>query len=105
VVGPVGDARDEVARTLRELTGLTVMAGNPDRHVLSALSTRNVKLIAVDASCLLAVGFRNELTLRHRQPRMQAAPMVVYGDPLTVEAALVVEEGAVPFEPHTLPIS
>ena len=105
VIGPAGDDRDEIARTLRELTGLMVLSGNPDRHVLSALSTWNVKLIAVEASCLVAVGFRNELTLRHRQPRMHAAPMVVYGDPLSVETALSVEAGAIAFEPGELPIN
>ncbi|HEX6654768.1 MAG TPA: hypothetical protein VF153_01005 [Candidatus Limnocylindria bacterium] len=104
MIGPRGDDREEIAATLRELTGLTVVTGDPDRRVLSALSTWNVKLIAVDASCLVGVAFRNELTLRHRQPRMHMAPMVVYGDPLSVETALSVEEGAIPFEPDSLPL-
>ena len=61
-------------------------------------------VIAVDASCLVAVGFRNELSVRHRQPRMHAAPMVVYGDPRSVERVLAVEAGASRFEPGALPI-
>lgn len=105
VIGPSGDDRDEITATLRELTGLTVVTGDPNRRVLSALSTWNVRLIAIDASCLVGVAFRNELTLRHRQPRMHAAPMVVYGDPLSVETALSVEAGAIAFEPDALPIN
>jgi hypothetical protein len=67
-------------RALRRGTGLAVASGPADRFTLAALGSRNVKLIAMDATCLGSVGFRNELSLRRRQPRLGRVPILVYGD-------------------------
>jgi hypothetical protein len=80
VIGPPGADRDDVVRAFHEQTGMAVMVGPPDAGTLAAISTRDVKLIAVDGSCLVSVGFRNELTLRHGQPRLRSVPIVVYGE-------------------------
>jgi len=104
VVGPPGEERDEVQATLHELTNLAVVVRPPSRSVLAALATWNVKLIAIDAACLVAVGFRNELALRHRQPRLHSVPIVVYGDPAISDQALEFDEGVRPFEIGSLPV-
>jgi PleD family two-component response regulator len=103
VVGPPGEERDEVRATLQELTRLTVLVRAPSRRVLAAFATWNVKLIAIDAACLVGVGFRNELALRHRQPRLHSVPIVVYGDPGNAERAVAFDEGVRPFQVDSLP--
>jgi hypothetical protein len=79
VIGPQTATRDTVERTLRQGTGLAVMIGPADRLTLAALGSRTVKLIAMDSTCLGSVGFRNELSLRRRQPRLGRVPVLVYG--------------------------
>jgi hypothetical protein len=79
VIGPEGKMRDSVGRTLRTVTEMAVVVAPADRPTLAALASRNVRLIAVDATCLTGVGFRNELSLRRRQPRLGSVPILVYG--------------------------
>jgi hypothetical protein len=79
VIGPECPARDTIERTLRRGTDLAVVISPADRLTLAALGSRNVKLIAMDAACLGSVGFRNELSLRRRQPRLGRVPILVYG--------------------------
>jgi PleD family two-component response regulator len=104
VVGAPSVEQDAVKATLQKLTALTVFVRAPSRRVLSALSTRNVKLIAVDAACLVTVGFRNELALRHRQPRLHSVPIVVYGDAGNAERALAFDDGVRRFQVDSLPV-
>lgn len=104
LIGAPGEERDEVQATLQELTNLTVVVRPPSRSVLAALATWNVKLIAIDAACLVAVGFRNELALRHRQPRLHAVPIVVYGGPAMPDEALAFDDGIRLFEADSLPV-
>jgi hypothetical protein len=79
LIGPDSDVRDRVERTLRQATHLALVVGPADRLTLAALSSRNVKLIALDGTCLGSVGFRNELSLRRRQPRLGSVPILFYG--------------------------
>lgn len=79
VIGPDGAARSAMERSLREATGFTVAVGEASRTTLTALGSRNVKLIAIDADCLAPIGFRNEFSLRRRQPKMRAVPIVLFG--------------------------
>jgi hypothetical protein len=104
VIGAPGEERDEVEATLQELTNLTVVVRLPSRSVLAALATWNVKLIAIDAACLVAVGFRNELALRHRQPRLHAVPIVVYGGPAMADETLAFDDDIRLFEADSLPV-
>jgi hypothetical protein len=80
LIGPHSEVRDSVERTLRQATDLALVVGPADRLTLAALGSRNVKLIALDGRCLGSVGFRNELSLRRRQPRLGSVPILVYGD-------------------------
>jgi hypothetical protein len=79
VIGPESATRETVTQTLRLGTDLAVVVGPADRLTLAALGSRDVKLIAIDAACLRSVGFRNELSLRRRQPRLGRVPILVYG--------------------------
>lgn len=79
VIGDPGEEREEVAATVRELTGLHLIEAQPNRRTLAALSAHNTKLLCIDAACLVSLGFRSELELRRRQPRLGAVPIVVYG--------------------------
>lgn len=80
LIGPESAARDTIEGTLRQATDLALVVGPADRLTLAALGSRNVKLIALDGACLGGVGFRNELSLRRRQPRLGSVPILVYGD-------------------------
>jgi hypothetical protein len=82
VIGTQSGARAAVEDTLRNETGLLLAVGEPNRSSLSALGSRNVRLIAVEARCLISVGFRNEFVLRCRQPRLAAVPVFVFGSDL-----------------------
>ena len=79
VIGEAGELREVVAGTLRESTGYSVAVGGPDRGTLVAIGLRNVQLIAVDASCLSRVGFRNEFALRRGESQLRSVPVIVYG--------------------------
>lgn len=83
VIGPQSAVRDTVERILRKGTHMAVVVRPADRITLAALGSRNVKMIAMDAACLGSVGFRNELSLRRRQPRLGRVPILVYGGPST----------------------
>lgn len=85
VIGPRGSVRASIEETLRELTAFSLAVGEPNRRTLTALSSRNVKLIVIDVGCLSAVGFRNEFTLRRSQPRLSVVPVFVYGDRAAIE--------------------
>lgn len=87
VIGPDSDERDLVARTLHEITGLAVATGPPGKQTLTALGSRNVKLIAVAGECLEPIGFRNEFGLRLRGSRLGAVPVFLYGPDEFVRAA------------------
>jgi len=102
VIGPAGIERDAVERTLRELTAMPVAVAIPNRAALAALASRNVKLIAVDSACLVGLWFRNELALRHRQPRLNGARIVVYGQPFGAEEAGSFDRDLRPFNPGDL---
>ncbi|HET7521512.1 MAG TPA: hypothetical protein VFK61_08255 [Candidatus Limnocylindria bacterium] len=79
VIGEPGEERDEVAATVRELTGLHVVEAQPNRRTLAALSAHNTKLLCIAAACLITLGFRSELELRRRQARLGTVPIVVFG--------------------------
>jgi len=66
---------------LREETGLTVVPGDQSRATLNALSTRNVRLIAVSAGSLNSIGFRNEFALRWHQPRPRRLIALRHAEP------------------------
>lgn len=87
VIGPDDDERALVAGSLGDLTDLVVVAGAPRKATLAALGSRDVRLIAVAAGSLDGVGFRNEFTLRCRQPRLSSVPILVYGRAAEVEGA------------------
>lgn len=87
VIGPDSIERDLVARTMHEITGLAVAVGAPDRQTLTALGSRNVKLIAVAGECLEPIGFRNEFALRLRGSRLGGVPIFLYGRDELVQAA------------------
>jgi hypothetical protein len=87
VIGQDGPERELVASTLRDLGGLAVVAGAPSKATLTALASRNVKLIAADAGCLESLAFRNEFVLRCRQPKLSSVPVVLYGQDGQVSAA------------------
>lgn len=94
VIGEDGPQRAGVEASLRAMTDLAVAAGPPNKVTLTSLGSRNVKVIAVAASCLGSIGFRNEFTLRRRQPRLRTAPLLLYGDRGEVEAVLQLVPGA-----------
>ena len=79
VIGPLSPERDIIEATLRESTELAVASGQPTKATLSALGSRNVRLIVMADACLDSIGFRNELGLRLRQPRLSSVPLFVYG--------------------------
>lgn len=85
VIGHADAPRSLVEETLRDATTLAVAVGEPNRATLTALGSRNVKLIAVDARCLSRIGFRNEFSLRRRQPRLSSVPVFLYGDDAVLE--------------------
>ncbi len=87
VIGEDDTERELVASTLRDVTDLTVIAGAPSKATLTALASRNVKLIAAAAGCLESLAFRNEFVLRCRQPRLSNVPVVLYGRDEPVSAA------------------
>jgi hypothetical protein len=84
VIGQADAPRALVEETLRDATPLAVAVGEPNRATLTALGSRNVKLIAIDARCLARIGFRNEFSLRRRQPRLSSVPVFLYGDDATL---------------------
>lgn len=96
VIGEESPERELVTRTLREETGLPVVPGDHSRTTLNALSTRNVRLIAVSAGSLHSVGFRNEFALRWHQPRLGSVPVLVFGSAAATEAAAARMPGLVP---------
>ena len=87
VIGRDGPERELVASTLRDLGGLAVVAGAPSKATLTALASRNVKLIAADAGCLESLAFRNEFVLRCRQPKLSSVPVLLYGHDGQMRAA------------------
>jgi hypothetical protein len=96
VIGQAGVERDLVERTLREETGMAIARGAASKATLSALGSRNVRLIAVSAGALESVGFRNEFALRCHQPRLGSVPVLVYGVGPAAEAAAARMPGLVP---------
>jgi hypothetical protein len=96
VIGHSGPERDLVERTLREELGMTVSGDVASKATLSALGSRNVRLIAVSAGALESVGFRNEFALRCHQPRLGSVPVLVYGAGPAAEAAAGRMPGLVP---------
>ena len=88
VIGDDCAERDLVASTLRELSHLAVVAGEPSKATLAALASRNVKLIAADAGCLESLAFRNEFVLRCSQPKLSSVPVVLYGQEGQLRAAV-----------------
>jgi hypothetical protein len=96
VIGHSGPERDLVERTLREELGMTVSGDVASKATLSALGSRNVRLIAVSAGALESVGFRNEFALRCHQPRLGSVPVLVYGVDPAAEAAAARMPGLVP---------
>lgn len=87
VIGPDSGERELVARAMHEVTGLAVAAGPPSKQTLSALGSRNVKVIAVAGECLEPIGFRNEFALRCRGTRLGSLPVFLYGPDGMVLAA------------------
>ena len=87
VIGEDDPERELVASTLRDLSDLAVVAGEPSKATLTALASRNVKLIAAAAGCLESLAFRNEFVLRCRQPKLSSVPVVLYGQDGQVNAA------------------
>jgi hypothetical protein len=79
VIGEDGPERALVADVLRQETGMPVVPGDGSKATLNALATRSVRLIAVSAASLGAVGFRNEFALRCHQPRLGSVPVLVFG--------------------------
>lgn len=78
----IGDDEEERAvahHAIREVTDLAVASGPPSKLTLSALGSRNVKLIAISAASLERIAFRNEFVLRCRQPRLGSVPVFVFG--------------------------
>jgi len=96
VIGDDGPEREMIADALREATGMAVVPGDRTKATLSALGSRNVRLIAVSAASLGAIGFRNEFALRWHQPRLSSVPVLVFGDAPTSSAAAERMPGAVP---------
>ena len=87
VIGEDGPDRERLAAALREMTDLAVVAGVPSKATLTALGSRNVKLIAASASCLESLAFRNEFALRCRQPKLSSVPVLLFGSDGAVSAA------------------
>jgi hypothetical protein len=87
VIGEDNPERELVASTLRDLSDLAVVAGDPSKATLAALASRNVKLIAAAAGCLESLAFRNEFVLRCRQPKLSSVPIVLYGQDGQVSTA------------------
>jgi hypothetical protein len=87
VIGEDGPDREQLASALREMTDLAVVAGVPSKATLTALGSRNVKLIAASASSLESLAFRNEFALRCRQPKLSSVPVVLFGSDGAVSAA------------------
>jgi len=79
VIGRDGALRELVEGTLRHETRYSVAVAQPTRSTLVSLGLRNVQLIAVEASCLASVGFRNEFSLRRREAQLRSVPVIVYG--------------------------
>lgn len=79
VIGSNGPEAQVVGETLRQLTDFAIVTGSPSKLTLAALGSRNVKLIAVAATCMESIGFRNEFLLRCRQPRLSGVPILVFG--------------------------
>lgn len=96
VIGQAGPERDLVEGTLRQETGMAVAHGVASKATLSALGSRNVRLIAVSAGALESVGFRNEFALRCDQPRLGSVPVFVYGAGPAVDEATRRMPGLVP---------
>jgi len=95
VIGDDGPEREMVADALRRATGMSVLPVDRTKATLSALGSRNVRLIAVSAASLGAVGFRNEFALRLHQPRLGSVPVLVFGDAPASSAAARWMPGAV----------
>lgn len=76
-----------MADALRDATGMSVVPGDRSKATLTALGSRNVRLIAVSAESLGSVGFRNEFALRRHQPKLGSVPVLVFGDPPASAAA------------------
>jgi hypothetical protein len=96
VIGEAGPEREMVAEALRAATGMSVVPGDRSRATLRALASRNVRIIAVSATALTAVGFRNEFALRWHQPRLGSVPVLVFGDRPASSAAAASIPGVVP---------
>ena len=103
VIGEDGPERQIVADVVRQETGMPVVPGDGSKATLSALGSRSVRLIAVSAASLGAVGFRNEFALRYHQPRLGNVPVLVFGT--GTEPAMVAERlpGVVPIAVASLP--
>jgi hypothetical protein len=105
VIGPPSSERDEVVRIVHERVGMAVLVGEADGATLAAISTRDVQLIAVHGACLVSVAFRNELRLRHAQPRLRSVPIMVYGAAPPPIGAEAFGQSIQPFAPGSPPLS
>jgi hypothetical protein len=96
VIGEAGAERELMAEAMRAATGMSVIARDGSKATLHALTTRQVKLIAISAASLEAVGFRNEFGLRWHQPRLGSVPVFVFGDLPASTAAAELMPGVIP---------